>query len=487
MAPFFTEKFMETIRLQLVHVDKIKIKPERQRSHFDKEAIEALYHRIVEDGLLHPPGIDTLENSAIVYGERRFRCMRTMAKHGIPVKYNSEVLPVGMIPVNLLNETDVLKLEELELSENSDRQDLTWQEKARALARIKEIIAGRKQREQEAKAESDPDANDVLPDVVVTQAEVAQVFGTAPSSAGAHLSIVNHLDDPDVAKAKSLKDAVKIVEKKAAQAHRERVAATTVVNQSQHKIFKGDVRDVIKTVPSDTFRAIVTDPPYGIEMHKDQSWDGTWHEYNDDEAYCFNLFEALIPEWDRITLDAAHLYAFCDFAKFEKIRSIFDSYRVDEKGKVGFLVTPECALQHNLGIKESKIMLKTKAVFEVMYFPFIWNKGNVASYPKPNHWPRKSYECLLYAIKGGHEQAKLDLAVIDIPQIQNQKHPAGKPTDLYKFLIERSTLAGEYVFDGFAGQGNMLRAAHASKRISYSVELSDTYYPMLVEAYNECQ
>lgn len=479
---------MDNIQLQLVHVDKVVIKEGRQRTDFDKQALEELYHRIVKDGLLHPPGIDTLETSNIVYGERRFRCLRAMAKRGIQVKYNSELLPVGMIPVNILNETDELVLEEIELSENTDRQDLTWQEKARAIARIQEILARRNARGSQTvdEAEVADEAERPLPDLP-SKTEVAEAFGSSIVTVSKHLSVVDHLDDPDVAKAKSLKDAIKIVEKKAAQAHREKLAETTVVNQSQHKIFKGDVRDVIKTLPANTFRAIVTDPPYGIDMHKDQSWDGTWHEYNDDEAYCFNLFEALIPEWDRITLDAAHLYAFCDFAKFEKIRAIFDAYRVDEKGKVGFLVTPECALQHNLGIKESKIMLKTKAVFEVMYFPFIWNKGNVASYPKPQHWPRKSYECLLYTIKGDHEQAKLDLAVIDIPQIQNQKHPAGKPKELYKHLIERSTHAGEYVFDGFAGQGNMLRAAHDSKRISYSVELSDTYYPMLVEAYNDCQ
>lgn len=477
---------MDTIQLQLIHVDSVVLKEDRQRQTFEKTALEELYHRIVADGLLHPPGITTLEDKAIVYGERRFRCMRAMAKRGLQVKYNSELLPVGMIPVNVLNETDELVLEQIELSENTDRQDLTWQEKARALSRIEEILRKKKERERVDAAPEDTPEDQLVP-VVVTKSEVAKTFGTALSVASSHLSVVNHLDDPDVAKAKSLKDAVKIVEKKTAQAHREQVAATTVVNQSQHKIYKGDVRDVIKTLPANTFRAVITDPPYGIDMHKDQSWDGTWHEYNDDEAYCFNLFEALIPEWDRITLPQAHLYSFCDFAKFEKIRAIFESYRIDEKGKVGFLVTPEAALQHHLGLKESKTMLKTKAVFEVMYFPFIWNKGNVASYPKPNHWPRKSYECLLYAVKGGHEQAKLDLAIIDIPQIQNQLHPAGKPVALYKHLIERSTMAGESVFDGFAGQGNLLRAAHQSKRISTSVELSDTYYPMLVGAYNECQ
>lgn len=472
---------MENLQLALVHVNEIVVKEERQRQDFKKEPFLELYERISTSGLLHPPGISTLDNKQLVYGERRLRCCIAMFKRGLQVRYNDQLLPLGMIPVNNLNETDLLKLEEFELSENADRQDLTWQEKTRATERIQTILKSRKQREQaEAGTEVSP-----LDSIKVTASAIATVGKSSISVVADNLVVLEHMDDPLVNKAKSLAEAKKIVAKKLAQEHRVKVAASTDVTQSMHTIKQGDCRELIKEIPANSIRAVITDPPYGIEMHKDQSWDGTWHEYNDDEAYCFNLFHSLIPEWDRVTQDQAHVYAFCDYSKFEKIKAIFDCYRVDEKGKTGFLVSFDAALKHNLGLKPSAVMAKTKPVFDVMYFPFIWNKGNVAAYPRPSHWPRKSYECILYAIKGDHEQARLDLAVIDVPQIQNQIHPAGKPEEVYRHLVERSTMAGDRVLDCFAGQGNLLRAAHKTKRIAVSFELSDVYYPMLVEAYNE--
>ena len=487
---------MEHVQIRTVPVDSIVVLENRQRQTFDMDALKELYHRISSDGLMHPPGVNFLEGEAptLIYGERRLRTLRALAKQNIPVKFNGETLPVGMIPVVYWAEPDQAKLEELELSENEDRADLTWQEQTRATARIKDILEARQERkavseqvaqgipEDEAQANVDTNAID-LPAVSLT--DVAKVGGASVATVSRHIALAEHLSDPDVAKAKSAKEALKIVERKRVQEHRKTVAEGVTFSDSPHKIYKGDVLSVIKSLPDSFVRAVITDPPYGIDMHKDQSWDGTYHEYNDSEAYCFNLFEKLLPEWDRITLPEAHVYAFCDFAKFEKIRAIFDSYRVDSKGEPGFIVTPEAALKHNLGLQESKTMLKSKPVFEVMYFPFIWNKGNVASYPRPKHWPRKSYECLVYAIKGEHQHAGLDLAVININQIQNQAHPAGKPLDLYAYLIERSTMAGEHVFDGFAGQGNIVRAAHKLKRIAHAVELSDEYYPLLVEAYNE--
>jgi DNA modification methylase len=373
-----------------------------------------------------------------------------------------------------------MALEEIELNENKIRDNLTWQDEERAIARIKQIVQSRKGREAEV-------PEDAIPFIEISKTELAEAAGVGRNVVATHEFIAKHLDDPDVQKAKTKKDAVKIIEKKNRQEHLANMAKNTVVKTSDHRIMQGDCRELITKVPTGIVNCVVTDPPYGIDMHKDQSWDGTWHEYNDTEAYCFNLIETLIPEWDRVMTEQGHLYLFCDFAKFEKIKAIFDSYRKDAEGKVSFAFKPESVLAHNMGLKDLKSLSQSSPVFDVMYFPFVWNKGNVASYPRPDHWPRKSYECVLYAIKGGHKQHKLDLAVIDVPQVQNQDHPAGKPVGLYELLLLRSTSPGDVVLDCFAGQGNLLRAAHKNKRKSISFELSDTYYPLLAKAYRETE
>lgn len=437
------------MQIAILPLADIVVKEDRQRQVFDKDALLALALDIRKNGILQPSGIDTLDTKGLVYGERRLRACRALAAKGEAIRFNGELLPVGHAPFINCATVDPLELEELELAENAVRQDLTWQENTRAISRIKEILEARKRRDL-------PEGSDALQEIEVPVAEIAAAAKTSLKTVYEAIDVTEHLDDPDVAKAKTKKEAQKIIAKKKTAEHRAQVAASTVVSSSDHKIYQGDCRDVVKQLPDKLFTAIVTDPPYGIDMHKDQSWDGTWHEYDDTEAYCFNLIGTLLPEWDRVTADQAHVYIFCDFSKFDAIKSIVEDYRRDGE-----------------------------QVFDVMYFPFIWDKGNVASYPRPEHWPRKSYECILYAIKGGHKQAALDLAVINVPQLQNQEHPAGKPLELYERLVLRSTLAGDAVLDCFAGQGNLLRACRKGKRKSVSIELSDTYYPLLVEAYNE--
>ena len=438
------------MQIAILNVHDINIKPDRQRQSFDKEALLELGKRIRDHGLLHPVGIDTLDSSTLVYGERRLKVLRFFADNGVAIRFNGETLPVGKAPFVIAGTTDEVELEKIELYENAARQDLTWQENTKAVERIEMLLRKRIAREE-------PELP--LENIKVSTEAIAQEANLSKRVVVEEREIAQHLNDPDVAKAKTKKDALKIIAKKKTEEFRAKAAdAVKVDPKSDHAIAKGDCRELIKKLPANCIRSVVTDPPYGIEMHKDQSWDGTWHEYDDTEAYCFNLIEQLLPEWDRVTHDQAHLFLFCDFDKFQSIRKIVEAYQRDGN-----------------------------SVFDVMPFPFIWNKGNIASYPRPDHWPRKSYECILFAIKGGLENqtGKLDLAVIDIPQLQNQDHPAGKPLELYERLVLRSSLAGDTVLDCFAGQGNLLRACRKNKRKSVSFELSDTYYPLLAAAYSE--
>jgi DNA modification methylase len=404
---------------------------DRQRETFPEDAHQALKDSILENGLFHPPGLISESNPTLVYGHRRMLALRSLIEDGCLIKFNGEVFN-GEIPYVEVGNLTPLQLKEIELSENLDRLDITWQEKARAIAELEQLR--NKQRAHVAAITDSP----VRP---ITLKELAEETKQSIQPVSEALAIAKHLDDPDVAKAKSLKEAKKIIEKKAKETYAKERSEAFNPAQSRHTLLIGDCREIIKTLPDKDFKAIVTDPPYGIDMHKDQSWDGTWHEYDDTEVYCFNLIQSLLPEFDRVTEDQAHLYLFCDWSKFEAIKRIVEAH----------------------------------GVFEPMPYPFIWNKGNVASYPKPDHWPRKSYECILYAIKGGMPHNKLDLAVIDIPQIQNQDHPAGKPSALYAHLINRSLLAGDKVLDCFAGQGTIFRAAKQTNTIAVGIELNDKY------------
>lgn len=472
-----SQTIIEThLPIALVEEHRIIIREDRQRKEFTKEQLIELAESIRDEGLINPLTLERGEDGALylLAGERRLRCIRALAKQGKGFQFQNQTIDAGWLPAVVWNEMTELQREELELSENLHRVDLTWQERVRATERLTTL----RTKQAEASGEDAP-----------TRVEVAKELNVSSPVVSTHLNVAKHLDDPDVAKAKSVNEAVKVIQKKLKTEDYARKAASVNTASLMHTFLKGDCRELIKSQPENKFSVIVTDPPYGIDMHKDQSWDGTYHEYDDTEAYVLSLLTALIPEWDRVTKDEAHMYLFCDIAKFNIIRAIFSCYRTNAaSGEVVF--HPEyyqLALQSICGCREDSARADRwdaiceafpDVVWDVMYFPMIWNKGNIASYPKPDHWPRKSYECILYAIKGNKQHIKLDLAVVDIPQIRDQEHPAGKPKELYKHLLARSIHPGDDVLDCFAGQNNFTVAAHELKCIATAFELSDQYFDL---------
>ena len=464
---------MEILSNSLIHyfpIEEILIRENRQRQEFNMAKLLELAKSIQDTRLMTPISLETQEAPYLVAGERRLKAITALHKKNIQIKFNGQIVPHNTIPVVFNGELTELEREELELDENLKRENLTWQEQAAAIQRLVNLRGV--QHEQNPEVVKAPTNKTIAKETEKAYAEVATMRQVAA-----------HLDDPDVAKAKTPKEAQKIIQRKAKEELQERVAASIDVSKLKHVLFHGDCREFIKTIPDNELTCIVTDPPYGIDMHKDKSWDGTDHEYDDTEDYAMQLIEDLLPEMDRCTQDEAHIYLSCDYAKFEKIKAIFNCYRRDESGKAELRKEYETLmLLHEFNALPDKgtskflaWMKATTPVFEPMYFPIIWNKGNVAAYPKPDHWPRKSYECILYAIKGQKKHNGLDLAVININQIQNQDHPAGKPTALYKHLLQRSVMAGDSAADFFVGQGNFFNACHELKLLGYGSELSDKY------------
>lgn len=461
----------DQIQIHFAAITDIKIAEDRQRKEFNKAKLLELAESIRDGQLMHP--LVLTSSMELIAGERRLKAITALHTKQLEVRFNGAVVPVGMVPFINAGELTEYQRKELELHENLRRDNLTWQEEAAALAQLKELRG--EQAEQENLPA--PTNKSIAKEVQKNQTEVQQ-----------KLVLSQHLEDPDVAKARSANDALKILKRKQADQERQERAAQVDIKDHIHELANADCREYIKTLSDNLLSVVVTDPPYGVNMHKDKSWDGTDHEYDDTEEYAFELIQTLVPEWDRVTKDEAHLYICCDFDKFQWLRAIISCYRYDAEGKAGFIVDPAVALVHLQGVKPNTVMRDTKPVFDVMYFPFIWDKGNIASYPRPDHWPRKSYECVLYAVKGEKKHAKLDLAVIQgIPQIQNQDHPAGKPMEFYRHLLNRSAVAGDAVGDFFVGQGNFYTACHELKLIGYGCELSEKYHAMAKITLGNCK
>jgi len=66
-------------------------------------------------------------------------------------------------------------------------------------------------------------------------------------------------------------------------------------------------------------------------------------------------------------------------------------------------------------------------------------------------------------------------------KVDNRKHPAEKPVDLTKALIEKSTTESQIILDPFMGSGTTLVAARLLGRRAVGIEISEEYCKIAVD------
>jgi hypothetical protein len=252
--------------------------------------------------------------------------------------------------------------------------------------------------------------------------------------------VAKHLSNPEVAKAKTLKDAMAILKVRDRQDTLAKVGAQlpSEVLAQKHRLVIGD----FNSAPLDQGRyaVTITDPPYGIEM---QDAGGVamgalaGHTYNDSTNEWPDLMKCLALKLWGVGAENSHHYVFCDFERFVELRAIM-----------------------------------TAMGFRVWRTPFIMYRTTSVRAPWREEGPWKSYETILYAIKGSRACNLWRTDVITCRGDENLGHGAQKPVSVYLDLLERSAKPGEEVIDLCAGTGTIFPAAHQLKLIATGVELS---------------
>jgi site-specific DNA-methyltransferase (adenine-specific) len=265
------------------------------------------------------------------------------------------------------------------------------------------------------------------------------------------LIIADHLDDPDVAKAKTIKEAMKILKvKEERQKHEAKgQALPAALVADSHLLFNCDFRNLPSIPPVDV---IITDPPYGMGADSfGNGGDGNisaggsivGHAYEDNYESWVPLLKDFAAFTSSCTKPQAHLYCFCDIDRFHELKSFFEA--------VGW---------------------------QVHRTPLIFHKDHQASrrVPWPEHGPRRSYELILYAIKGKKPVKQITSDVVQAQTEPNLGHSAQKPVTLWENLLARSCSPGDTVADFFAGTGGALVAAHNLKCSAIICELDPAHY-----------
>lgn len=172
-----TKDTFSSAPIVLVPVAEITIPPDRQRSN--AKADDGLISSIETNGLLNP--IILNDDKSLIAGERRLDAFRQLKRSTIPARFFSQ-----------LNQRQAHLVE---LQENLQREDLTWQELARSIERqhrfAKEEFAG------------------------WTDVATANEIGLSNTQTSRYLAVAAYLHDPDIAGASTLTGAHNLLESRA--------------------------------------------------------------------------------------------------------------------------------------------------------------------------------------------------------------------------------------------------------------------------------
>lgn len=424
--------------MRLIPLASITIPPDRQRQLFDPERLADLQDSISRLGLIQP--LVVADDGTLIAGERRLKCLDNLHMFGEVVMFDGKLVPEGMVPAVLPSEAGPLAHFEIELEENIKRHDLTWQEHATALSRLNELRIRQAERDQTA------------PPTIADLAEEVEGRRDGAYQAKTRKSLIvsQHMNNPEVAKAKSVDEAFKILKKQEQAATNAEIAATV----GAHAVT--DLLDVHHANCLDwgwqyvedgrpLFDILCTDPPYGMDAQAFGDAGGSHscitHEYADTKEEWLTLMNRFAQLSWAITKANAHLYVACDLDGFHHLREIFRA-----------------------------------AGWRVHRTPIVYVKKDANRVPWPSQGPRRSYELVLYAVRGAKTTTAIYSDVFEGIGDDNLGHGAQKPVAFWENLLRRSAVPGDRVLDPFAGTGGILVAAHSLNLRCSVVEQEAQYY-----------
>lgn len=388
----------------VVALDDIIVKrDERQRRELSN--IENLADSINRVGLIHPLVIT--RDMELVAGERRLSAIKSLGWTSVPVQYTDEV--------------EASVLEAIELEENIKRQDISWQDQVRAVAKYHEIRG----------------AN--VPNW--TQLDTATAIGLSKAHVNNLLMVASELARPEatIGELPKLSTATGVVRR--AQERRDvqvlerlhSAVGTTSIPPPPESILNVDFHDWMeKGAPHPLFNFIHCDFPYGIDADEFvQGASGAHGGYADTKE----TWQALIESLDQCT--QSHTTQQCHLMFWFAMR----------KGSLR-LYEPTVEALETMG-------------WTINPIPLIWVKSDGAGIiPDPERGPRQVYETCLLGSRGDRKIVRAVANAYSAPTVR-ERHMSEKPEPMLRhffgMLVDENTI----MLDPTCGSGSALRAAES--------------------------
>jgi len=202
-------------------------------------------------------------------------------------------------------------------------------------------------------------------------------------------------------------------------------------------IICGDCLEIMKQLPDKCIDLVLTDPPYFLPAQHYQTRKRFKRNFS-DLGILETFYKLIFEQIERIIKDNGSIYWFCDGQSY----SLFYYY----------------------------LYFFTKSLR-----PLIWDKVNAFN----GYGWRHQHELIIWAEMPESKPIRTgdgDIIRIAPVKIDDRQHPAEKPIELFKKLIDKSTEKDTIVIDPFIGGGGSAVAAIELGRRFIGVELSPEYY-----------
>lgn len=401
-----------------VKVADVEVTSERFRDEFGE--IEELAVSIQRYGLLHPIVVD--EDLKLIAGERRLKAHVALGLDSIEVKYAKELTE--------------LEKKEIEIEENLQRKDFTWQETVKATEEIDKI-----KRELYGHAIKGHGGGWRMQDTADS------VGGVSIGTVSRDLKLAAAIEEfPQIAKEKTKDAAWKMYQKLREGKLTEALADKIVVDVDMECLVHGNSEVEMKKLKSNSVDLVWTDPPFAIAIDKGFKSADAWagKTYPDSMQKTLDSIDLVVKECYRVLKDDRHMYLFFGIQLQDYVR---------------------------------KIILD--AGFNVGEVPCIWHKTGGGGAGGSEYSYASNYEAFFLCMKGRRPLNKLGQSNVFVqPRVapQYKRHPMEKPSALIRMMIEQSSQPGEMVIDPFAGSAKTLLAAYQMKRKCWGCEKDKEYY-----------
>jgi 16S rRNA G966 N2-methylase RsmD len=415
-----------------IPIEQVKVREDRFRT--DLGDMESLQKSISQYGLIHP--IVVTRDHEVVAGERRFRACQALGLKEVEVVYRDE--------------TDELTKREIELEENVVRQSMSDEEVTMAVLEIHRLKQ-KKYGESRRGVSGGWTLQDTADALNISKGHASMLVQVGEHIERSPLDDVHQtLQKGGVMEAyktltrQRVDQVMQVLSQKKTKEAAKTISEAGAIQYVDGVLFNVDCVEGISRIPEGSIDAIVTDPPYGIDLarFKDVAVHGV---YSDSEEELLAIWKILPAELSRVLKDDAFVFIWTGFTHYGAILELMES--------AGFV-----------GGRPPFVGVRMSGRYH-------------SNHPEQRLASACDFGMLL--VKGNPRLVKLGqpnfLLYPEVPP-QQKIHPVEKPVALLSHILSIIAVSGSTILDPFAGSASTLVAAAQLGMKGIGFEVDPIYY-----------